>query len=87
LGLVASFRGTSEEEQDVSTNPFDDVDGRFVVLRNDEDQYSLWPIFADVPAGWAIVLPETDRQSALDYVGEQWTDLRPRSLQENMGAA
>ena len=35
----------------MSTNPFDDDNGTFYVLVNDEDQHSLWPTFADVPAG------------------------------------
>ncbi|MDT5206197.1 MAG: MbtH protein, partial [Mycobacterium sp.] len=30
----------------MSTNPFDDDNGTFVVLVNDEDQHSLWPTFA-----------------------------------------
>ncbi|MFE7531850.1 MbtH family protein, partial [Kitasatospora sp. NPDC057542] len=30
-------------------NPFDDQDGTFLVLVNDENQHSLWPQFADVP--------------------------------------
>ncbi|MGW3730031.1 MbtH family protein, partial [Streptomyces sp. NPDC000851] len=38
----------------MSTNPFDDADGRFLVLVNDEGQHSLWPSFADVPGGWTI---------------------------------
>lgn len=33
----------------MSTNPFDDNEGRFLVLVNDEGQHSLWPSFADVP--------------------------------------
>ncbi len=33
------------------TNPFDDPDGTFYVLVNDEGQHSLWPTFADVPQG------------------------------------
>lgn len=61
-------------------NPFDDPDGQFVVLRNDENQHSLWPSFADVPAGWEVVLSETSRQACLDYVETHWTDLRPASL-------
>jgi uncharacterized protein YbdZ (MbtH family) len=71
----------------MSTNPFDDPDGRFLVLVNDEDQHSLWPTFADVPAGWRVVFggPDgTDRDSALRYVDEHWTDMRPRSLREEM---
>jgi MbtH protein len=62
------------------TNPFDDPDGRFLVLRNDENQHSLWPVFADVPAGWTVVVTETTRQACLDYVEANWTDLRPASL-------
>lgn len=62
------------------SNPFDDADGRFLVLRNDEGQYSLWPAFADVPAGWRSVYGEADRPSCLAYVEEHWTDMRPQSL-------
>ncbi|MER7009659.1 MbtH family protein [Dactylosporangium sp. NPDC000555] len=71
----------------MSSNPFDDEDGTFFVLVNDEDQHSLWPTFAVVPAGWRIVFGEggaTARQECLDYVERHWTDLRPRSLRESM---
>jgi uncharacterized protein YbdZ (MbtH family) len=64
----------------MSTNPFDDPDGTYVVLVNDEGQHSLWPSFAAVPAGWTVALPATGRQAALDYVTENWTDMRPKSL-------
>jgi uncharacterized protein YbdZ (MbtH family) len=67
------------------TNPFDDDDGVFHVLVNDELQYSLWPTFAEVPDGWSIMLANTDRKSCLDYVEEHWTDMRPKSLMEAMG--
>ncbi|MFH8886134.1 MbtH family protein [Streptomyces californicus] len=68
------------------TNPFDDEDGAFLVLVNDEGQHSLWPAFAVVPAGWTVAHPEDTRQACLDYVEENWTDLRPRSLAESMKA-
>lgn len=74
----------------MSNNPFDDPDGRFLVLANAEDQYSLWPRFAEVPAGWTVVFGGTDgadRDSALQFVDENWTDMRPRSLRERMAAA
>lgn len=69
------------------TNPFEDPDGRYAVLVNDEGQYSLWPTFAEVPAGWSVALAETDRQSCLDFIEQTWTDMRPRSLVEAMAAA
>jgi len=71
----------------LSSNPFDDENGTFYVLVNDEDQHSLWPTFAAVPEGWRIVFGAdgaTGRQACLDYVDEHWTDLRPRSLRESM---
>ena len=71
----------------MSTNPFDDPDGRFYVLVNGEEQYSLWPSFAEIPSGWSVAMSETDRQSAVDYVNEHWTDMRPKSLRESMAAA
>lgn len=69
------------------TNPFDDQDGTFLVLVNHEDQYSLWPAFADVPAGWRVALQESSRADALSYVERNWLDMRPRSLREQNAAA
>jgi len=68
------------------TNPFEDPDGRYHVLVNDEEQHSLWPSFAEVPAGWRVVFGETTRDACLSYVEEHWTDLRPRSLRERSDA-
>lgn len=69
------------------SNPFEDADGTYLVLVNDEGQHSLWPSFVEVPAGWTCVVPETDRQSCLDYINENWTDMRPASLIAAMDAA
>jgi MbtH protein len=66
-------------------NPFEDEDGRFLVLRNDEGQYSLWPLFIDVPAGWAVVQEEASRADSLQFIEDNWTDMRPSSLIAAMG--
>ena len=66
----------------MSTNPFDDEAGTFLVVVNDEDQHSLWPAYADVPAGWRKVFDEASRAESLAYVEEHWTDIRPKSLRE-----
>lgn len=68
------------------SNPFDDQDGTFLVLVNDEGQYSLWPGFAERPEGWTVALDEGPREAALAYVEEQWTDLRPRGARRATGA-
>ncbi|GAA0214552.1 MbtH family protein [Actinomadura nitritigenes] len=67
------------------TNPFEDADGTYVVLVNDEGQHSLWPSFAEVPAGWTVAKAEDSRQACLEYIEENWTDMRPKSLVEAMG--
>ncbi|QLH20059.1 MULTISPECIES: MbtH family protein [Streptomyces] len=61
-----------------------DDNARFQVLRNDEDQYSLWPADLDVPDGWQTVGKEGTKDECSAYVDEVWTDMRPRSLRERM---
>lgn len=73
----------------MTTNPFDDDSGVFFALVNEEEQYSLWPAFKRVPAGWRIAHGEpggVNRQDALDWIERTWTDMRPRSLREAMNA-
>jgi MbtH protein len=66
------------------TNPFEDENGVFHVLVNDEGQHSLWPEFVPVPAGWKIVHESDTRAACLDYINKNWTDMRPKSLIEEM---
>ena len=68
------------------TNPFEDPDGTYLVLVNDEGQHSLWPQFIDVPAGWTTKHGPGPRDEMLAYVDENWTDMRPRSVIEAMGS-
>jgi uncharacterized protein YbdZ (MbtH family) len=71
-------------EGSMSTNPFDDDNGSFFVLVNDEEQHSLWPAFADIPNGWRIGFGEADRASCLEYIEREWTDIRPKSLRDRL---
>lgn len=68
----------------MSTNPFDDDNGTFYVLANDEEQHSLWPVFADVPAGWQVVFGDASRAACLDFIEQNWTDIRPKSLRAKL---
>ena len=63
-----------------------DDDATYQVLRNDEDQYSLWPADLDVPEGWHQAGKEGTKDECSAYVDEVWTDMRPRSLRERMDA-
>lgn len=62
------------------TNPFENPEGGYVVLVNDEGQYSLWPSFIEVPGGWRTVFGVAHRQACLDHINEHWVDMRPNSL-------
>ena len=64
-------------------NPFDAPDGPFVMLVNDEEQHSLWPVGLAVPGGWRVVHGEASRQSCVDYVEVNWTDIRPLSARRD----
>jgi MbtH protein len=66
------------------TNPFEDENGVYHVLVNEEGQHSLWPSFIAVPAGWTIVHESDSRAACLEYISKHWTDLRPKSLIETM---
>ncbi|MEU9788851.1 MbtH family protein [Streptomyces phaeochromogenes] len=68
------------------TNPFEDEDANYLVLKNEEGQFSLWPTFVDVPDGWELVFGEAAREACLDFIETTWTDMRPKSLIDAMNA-
>ncbi|HEY4214114.1 MAG TPA: MbtH family NRPS accessory protein [Steroidobacteraceae bacterium] len=61
----------------------DDDTTVYLVLVNEEEQYSLWPKYNDVPKGWKSV-KEGNKAECLAYVKEVWTDMRPLSLRKHM---
>ena len=68
-------------------NPFEDENGVYHVLINDEGQHSLWPSYLEVPKGWMIALKSDTRAACLEYINNNWTDMRPRSLIAAMEAS
>ena len=50
------------------------------VVRNDEEQYSIWLADREAPAGWHEVGFTGPKQACLDHIAEVWTDMRPLSL-------
>jgi MbtH protein len=57
---------------------------RYQVVINDEEQYAIW--FADLPrpAGWSGVGKIGTKNECLAYIDEVWTDMRPRSVREQL---
>lgn len=68
------------------SNPFEVPDANYCVVRNDENQHSLWPAFAPVPDGWSVVHGPGRRDACLAYVRENWTDVTPTSVTEFVAA-
>ncbi len=62
---------------DQHLNPFDDERHCFYALVNAAGQYSLWPAFREVPAGWRTVHGPDDRAACLKIISRDWGDLRP----------
>ncbi|WP_167472920.1 MbtH family NRPS accessory protein [Nocardia arthritidis] len=59
----------------------------YVVVRNDEEEYSIWAAGRAVPAGWEVVGDPRPREECLVHICEIWTDLRPVSLRRNTQVA
>lgn len=66
------------------TSMFDNEDGEFFVVVNDEEQYSIWPSDREIPAGWSAVGDAARRADCLAWIEQHWTDMRPKSLREAM---
>lgn len=64
----------------MNANVFEDDSILFLVLVNDENQHSLWPVHIDIPSGWTAVTRAQSRVDALAYIESNWTDMRPASL-------
>jgi MbtH protein len=59
---------------------------RYLVVVNEEEQYSIWPEGRTVPAGWRAVGEAAPKDECLAYIETHWTDMRPLSLRRAMAA-
>ncbi|MEU6406695.1 MbtH family protein [Streptomyces sp. NPDC046985] len=59
----------------------------YLVVLNDEEQYSIWPADREVPDGWRTEGTQGPKADCLARIEEVWTDMRPRSVREAMAAA
>ncbi len=59
------------------SNPFDNPQGQFYILRNDQQQYSLWPAHCDLPAAGRWCAPAVGR-GLQRLAGGQLVDTDPR---------
>lgn len=66
---------------------FDDEEATFDVVVNHEEQYSIWPVGREIPAGWKAVGKSGKKAECLAYIEQVWTDMRPLSLRKKMEEA
>jgi MbtH protein len=64
-----------DEEDDTRT---------YLVVRNDEEQYSIWLADRQLPAGWYAEGTQGPKTDCLAHIDEVWTDMRPLSLRRQM---
>jgi MbtH protein len=70
--LPRGERAMSDDEREDTTT--------YRVVVNHEEQYSIWPTFKEIPAGWKDVGKQGPKAECLAYIEEVWTDMRPLSL-------
>lgn len=49
------------------------------VVRNHEDQHSLWTSLRPAPGGWEVRFGPASKEDCLAYIREHWTDITPLS--------
>jgi MbtH protein len=81
VGASSMFVAWLRRETAVS---WGDEQTEFIVVMNDEEQYSIWPSYKALPAGWRDVGRRGAKADCLAYIDATWTDMRPRSLREAM---
>lgn len=60
----------------------EDDDRDYLIVVNDEEQYSIWLADRAVPNGWRVVGEKGKKAACLKHIGEVWTDMRPKSLRD-----
>lgn len=64
-----------EDQEDLTT---------YRVVVNHEEQYSIWPVDRELPAGWSEAGKSGTKAECLAHIEEVWTDMRPLSLRRRM---
>lgn len=59
------------------TNPFDNPQGRFYILQNARQQYSLWPEQCVLPAGWQVICEPQQPEACNAWLSAHWQTLTP----------
>jgi MbtH protein len=61
-----------------------DSEEEYYVVKNLEEQYSIWPTYKKIPLGWKAEGSSQAKSKCLEYIKEVWVDMRPLSLRKQM---
>lgn len=70
-----------------ATDDRDESEEQYHIVRNHEEQYSIWAVGRPVPAGWETVGEPAAKSDCLAKIETLWTDMRPASLRRAMDGA
>ncbi len=59
----------------------------YVVVVNEEEQYSIWFAEREPPPGWRKLDKSGTKAECLEHIKENWPDIRPLSLRRSLGLA
>ena len=57
---------------------------QYRVVKNHEEQFSIWPVGRDLPLGWEATGFDGAKEVCLAHIETVWTDMRPLSLRKEM---
>ncbi len=65
-------------------NEHDEDHQCYTVVKNQEDQFSIWFEEREIPLGWFAVGKTGSKSECLTFIKTAWIDMRPASLRVQM---
>ena len=56
------------------------MSNQYLVVLNDEEQYSIWADGSEIPGGWRAEGFRGSKEECLAHIEQVWTDMRPLSI-------
>lgn len=79
MGKSARFSTRNSVRRHMNKDSNDDLQ-RYIVVKNEEDQFSIWFEGRELPLGWVPVGKVGSKRECLTFIKAEWIDMRPASL-------
>jgi MbtH protein len=57
---------------------------KYHIVMNQEEQYSIWPEWKEVPLGWKVLSQPLSKELCLEEIERRWTNMRPLSVRPKL---